>query len=226
MARSPTAPIIATGEHIVGHGLAEAGLNKAPAHAGWRELREQQLPSRPPSAKPSSAAPCRPGRRRRRACHASRSCSGRSSAANGVRRARRLGLRRDRHLGRQHELNADLGVAGSLALKAGVDLELPRSAAYAEPLGQAVRTGASRRDPGHLGRPRPPAIFRLGLFEDPLSSRRRAKLEDMAATERWPVATSPAARSSSSRTAAPCRWADLGGSRRSDRAPTAPGLPG
>src|SRR2546423_1159966 len=35
--------VAATAKHLVGHGLAEGGLNQAPAHAGWRELRDEQL---------------------------------------------------------------------------------------------------------------------------------------------------------------------------------------
>ena len=35
--------VVATGKHLVGHGLAEGGLNQAPAHVGPRELRDEQL---------------------------------------------------------------------------------------------------------------------------------------------------------------------------------------
>ena len=35
--------VVATGKHMVGHGLAEGGLNQAPAHLGPRELRDEQL---------------------------------------------------------------------------------------------------------------------------------------------------------------------------------------
>ena len=35
--------VIATAKHMVGHGLAEGGLNQAPAHIGERELRDEQL---------------------------------------------------------------------------------------------------------------------------------------------------------------------------------------
>jgi hypothetical protein len=35
--------VIATGKHMVGHGLAEGGLNQAPAHMGPREMRDEQL---------------------------------------------------------------------------------------------------------------------------------------------------------------------------------------
>ena len=35
--------VLATGKHMVGHGLAEGGLNQAPAHIGPRELRDAHL---------------------------------------------------------------------------------------------------------------------------------------------------------------------------------------
>ncbi len=43
--RVPTSPtgVLATAKHMVGHGLAEGGLNQAPAHIGPRELRDEQL---------------------------------------------------------------------------------------------------------------------------------------------------------------------------------------
>ena len=35
--------VAATTKHKVGHGLAEGGMNQAPAHAGERELRDEHL---------------------------------------------------------------------------------------------------------------------------------------------------------------------------------------
>ena len=37
------APVLATGKHMVGHGLPEGGMNRAPAHIGPRELRDVYL---------------------------------------------------------------------------------------------------------------------------------------------------------------------------------------
>jgi beta-glucosidase len=37
------AGVAATGKHMVGHGMAEGGLNQAPVHVGPRELRDEQL---------------------------------------------------------------------------------------------------------------------------------------------------------------------------------------
>ena len=39
----PAEGVLATAKHMVGHGLAEGGLNMAPAHVGERELRDEQL---------------------------------------------------------------------------------------------------------------------------------------------------------------------------------------
>src|SRR5207247_5215775 len=33
-------PVLATGKHMVGHGVPEGGLNRAPAHIGSRELAD------------------------------------------------------------------------------------------------------------------------------------------------------------------------------------------
>src|SRR5450756_3031709 len=44
-------------------------------------------------------------------------------------------------IARQHQMTGDLSQVAALALRAGVDLELPRSAAYAEPLALALETG-------------------------------------------------------------------------------------
>ena len=43
--RDPTSSegVVATAKHMVGHGLAEGGMNQAPAHIGERELRDEQL---------------------------------------------------------------------------------------------------------------------------------------------------------------------------------------
>ena len=40
---SLTDGVVATGKHLIGHGLAEGGLNMAPAHLGPRQLRDEQL---------------------------------------------------------------------------------------------------------------------------------------------------------------------------------------
>ncbi|MFL5644287.1 MAG: glycoside hydrolase family 3 protein, partial [Chloroflexota bacterium] len=38
-----TEGVAATAKHMVGHGLAEGGMNQAPAHIGEREMRDEQL---------------------------------------------------------------------------------------------------------------------------------------------------------------------------------------
>ena len=49
--------VIATAKHMVGHGLAEGGMNQAPAHIGERELRDEQLfPFEAGSGAPASRA--------------------------------------------------------------------------------------------------------------------------------------------------------------------------
>ena len=54
--------VIATGKHMVGHGLAEGGLNQAPVHLGTRArcATSSCSRSRPPYGMPGSPASCRP----------------------------------------------------------------------------------------------------------------------------------------------------------------------
>jgi beta-glucosidase len=140
----PAAGIIATGKHLVGHGLAEGGLNMAPVHAGWRELRDEQL-------LPFEAAICEAGLASVMPaysdvdgvpCHASQALlvdilRG-EWAFDGLVASDYLGIE---HLANHHRLASDLGAAAMMALAAGVDLELPRTVAYGEPLASAVGEG-------------------------------------------------------------------------------------
>ena len=143
--------VVATAKHMVGHGLAEGGLNQAPAHIGPRELRDEQL-------FPFEAAVRRVGHRERHA----------GLLRRGRRALPRLGRAADRRscatsgastassprttsgvemIATAHRLTADLGEAARLALVAGVDVELPRTVAFGAPLEAALE-----RRPGRRGR--------------------------------------------------------------------------
>ena len=184
----PTGAIIATGKHIVGHGLAEGGLNQAPAHAGWRELRDEQLLPFEAAIREAALGSVMPayGDVDGVPCHASRELLGTilrdEWGFDGLVASDYVGIAM---LSRQHKLTDDLGIAGALALEAGVDLELPRSAAYAEPLVRAIRTGrvAEATLDASVARVLT-AKFRLGLFEDPyVEPPTGPELADLAATE-------------------------------------------
>jgi beta-glucosidase len=83
------------------------------------------------------------------------------------------------HLVTLHELAADLSDAAALALAAGVDMELPGTAAYGEPLRAALADG--RVDEALLDRAVERVLrtkLRLGLFEQPYA-------EDLPGAGAW-----------------------------------------
>jgi len=163
--------VVATGKHLVGHGLAEGGMNMAPAHIGPRELRDEQLfpfeaavrlaglASMMPAYCDVDGAPC----------HASAELL--------------TGILRDEWgfdgiissdyiaiemLATAHRLTAELGEAARLALAAGVDQELPRTAAFGPPLVEALEAG--RVDEAMIDAAVGRVLqmkFRLGLFDRP-----------------------------------------------------------
>ena len=163
--------IIATGKHFAAHGQSEGGLNQAPVHAGWRELRDEYL-------LPFEAAIREAGLRSvmpaytdldGMPCHASCELLGTILRGewgfDGMVVADYRGIEQ---IAAHHRLTDDLAAAAALALDAGVDVELPRSAAYAEPLRGAIASG-------HIDESLVDASvarvlgekFRLGLFERP-----------------------------------------------------------
>ena len=129
---------------MVGHGLAEGGLNQAPVHAGWRELRDEQLfpfeavireagiGSVMPAYCDVDGVPC----------HASRQLLATilrdEWEFDGVISSDYLGIEQ---IALSHRITDHLGTAGALALAAGVDFELPRRNAYDTPLLAAIERG-------------------------------------------------------------------------------------
>ena len=163
--------VIATGKHLVGHGMAEGGLNQAPVHVGWRELRDEQLFAFEAAVREASLGSIMPAYCEVDGvpCHASRELLGTilrdEWGFDGIVASDYVGIEL---IARQHQMTGDLSQVAALALRAGVDLELPRFAAYAEPLALALETGrveVSLLDAtvGRVLR----AKFRLGLFENP-----------------------------------------------------------
>jgi beta-xylosidase len=165
------APVLATGKHMVGHGLPEGGMNRAPAHIGPRELRDVYL-------WPFEAAVREAGMRSM--MHAYEDVDGVPCVAS--RELFTTTLRDDwgfdgivvsdyagiDELATSHAVVGDLASAAVLALEAGIDVELPSTAAYGAPLAQALADG--RVDPAIVDRAvaRVLAVkFELGLFEAP-----------------------------------------------------------
>jgi beta-glucosidase len=180
--------VVATGKHLVGHGLAEGGLNQAPVHVGTRELHQEHLLPFEAAVRDAGLASIMPAYCDVDGvpCHASRELL--------------TTILRDRWgfdgivvsdytaiqmLSTQHQLTSDLGTAAGLSLWAGVDSELPKSAAYAGPLLEAVADG--RVDEALVDQAVRRILhlkLRLGLFERPfIEMPSAAELAELAAEE-------------------------------------------
>src|SRR5450756_1930480 len=180
--------VIATGDHPVGHGMAEGGLNQAPVHVGWRELRDEQLFPFEAAVREAGLGSVMPAYCDVDGvpCHASHELLTTilrdEWGFDGIVASDYTGIRM---LSSQHKLTADLAVAASLGLRAGVDAELPSSVVYAEPLLRALADGdidASLLDRS-VGRVLQ-MKFRLGLFERPfVDVPSGAMLTELAADE-------------------------------------------
>ena len=163
--------VLATGKHLVGHGLAEGGLNQAPAHLGPREMQDEQffpfetavvdagLASVMPAYCDVDGLPC----------HASHelftTILRERWGFDGIVASDYAGIEM---LQTAHRLTDDPEVVAAMALEAGVDLELPRLSAYAAPLRAALEAGRVSEAlldeaVGRILRIK----FRLGLFDCP-----------------------------------------------------------
>jgi beta-glucosidase len=180
--------VIATGKHMVGHGLAEGGLNQAPVHLGPREMHDEQLFPFEAAVREAGLASVMPAYCDVDGvpCHASRELLTevlRSSwNFDGIVASDYVGLHM---LATQHRLTTDLSVAAALALEAGVDSELPNTVVFGEPLLEAVADG--RIDEGQVDRAVSRVLrikFRLGIFERPfVEPPSAASLAELAADE-------------------------------------------
>jgi len=191
--------VIATGKHIVGHGLAEGGLNQAPAHLGPREMRDEQLFPFEAAVRAAGIASVMPAYCDVDGvpCHASH------ELLTGILRDEWGfdGIVASDYTGIQmvstlHKLTTDLGTAAALGLRAGVDAELPSTVVYGEPLLQAIADG--RVDEAVLDRTVGRVLrmkFRLGIFEQPFVEPPSAVLLAELAAEETRVAAELARRS-------------------------------
>ena len=180
--------VAATGKHMVGHGLAEGGLNQAPAHVGPRELRDEQLLPFEAAIRAAGMASVMPAYCDVDGlpCHASPELLGGILRGewgfDGIVVADYTAVAM---LHTVHRMVADLSEAGRLALEAGVDVELPRTEAYGAPLVAALDDG--RLDEAVLDVAVARVLrlkFRLGLFERPyVEVPTEAELEALAADE-------------------------------------------
>lgn len=175
-------PVIANLKHLVGHGLPEGGLNQAPSHIGTRELMDDYLFPFEVAVRVAGAGSV---------MHAYDDVDGVPCVAS---RELLTTILRERwgfdgivvsdyagvdQLVHRHALAADLGEAGRLALEAGLDMELPRTAAFGAPLLAAIDDGSVPQVLVDLAVERVLAAkFRLGLFERPYVDERLAEAPD------------------------------------------------
>lgn len=139
-----SAGIIATLKHFAGYSASRAGRNLAPVSMGPRELADVILPPFEQAVREAKV---------RSVMHSYSEIDGVPAAAN---EALLTGLLRDdwgfdgvvvadyfgvRFLETQHRVGATAGEAAGLALRAGVDVELPTGDAYVGPLLAEVREG-------------------------------------------------------------------------------------
>ena len=163
--------VLATGKHMVGHGMAEGGLNQAPVHVGPRELRDEQLFPFEAAVREAGLASVMPAYCDVDGlpCHASHELLTEilrdEWGFDGIVASDYVALQM---LATQHQLTNDLSVVAAAALRAGVDAELPNTVVFGEPLIAAIRDG--RIDEGLIDCTVSRVLrmkFRLGLFERP-----------------------------------------------------------
>ncbi|HEY6608311.1 MAG TPA: glycoside hydrolase family 3 protein, partial [Candidatus Limnocylindria bacterium] len=180
--------VVATAKHMVGHGLAEGGMNQAPVHIGERELRDEQLFPFEAAVRRSGIASVMPAYCDVDGvpCHAS------TALLTGILRDEWGfdGIVASDYIGVEmistaHKLTNDLAEAARLALLAGVDAELPRTVVFGSPLETALADGRVSDAALDANVARVLRVkFRLGLFDQPyVPIPDEALLEALAADE-------------------------------------------
>ncbi len=165
------AGVVATGKHFLGYAMSEGGRNWNPVQLGPRELREVY-------AEPFAAAIRDAGLAAIMNSYASVDgvpCAGSPAILTDLLRGE-LGFAGAvvadywsiPQLVRFHRVAAERGAAAGLALSAGLDMELPATEFYGEPLKAEVEAG---RLPTHVVNTAVRRVlrmkFQLGLFEHP-----------------------------------------------------------
>ncbi|KAB8142721.1 beta-glucosidase [Chloroflexia bacterium SDU3-3] len=163
--------IVATAKHFIAYGVSEGGMNWAPAHVPQRELLEVFLMPFEAAIKEAGLASV---------MNAYHELDGVPCAAS---RWLLTELLRDelgfdglvvsdyfavQMIHEYHRMAPTKAEAARLALEAGIDIELPGTDCYGEPLNQAIEAGAVSERLLDAVVSRVLAMkFRLGLFENP-----------------------------------------------------------
>jgi beta-glucosidase len=163
--------VIATGKHFAGHGISEGGLNWAPVHVGQREFREVFLHTFEAAVRVAKLASI---------MNAYHEIDGIPCAASHLLLTDILRgewgfdgiVTADYNavvmLADYHHVAADKGHAARMALEAGLDIELPGTDCYGEPLKKDIDSG--KIELSFIDRAVERILtlkFRLGLFETP-----------------------------------------------------------
>jgi beta-glucosidase len=139
-----TCGVMATGKHFVGYGMSEGGLNWAPPHLSWRELREVYL------------FPFEAAVREAKLASIMNAYHELDGLPCGVSKELLTTILRDEWgfggtvvsdyfaintLKDYHHIASSKAEAGRLALEAGLDVELPFTDCFGDPLREAVQNG-------------------------------------------------------------------------------------
>lgn len=163
--------VVATGKHFLGYAMSEGGRNWAPVHLGPRELREVY-------AEPFAAVIRDAGLAAIMNSYTSVDglpCAGSPAVLTGLLRDE-LGFAGAvvadyfavAQLYSFHRVAATQGEAAALALRAGLDMELPATDFFGEPLKSEVEAGRLRIEVINTAVGRVLEMkFKLGLFENP-----------------------------------------------------------
>jgi beta-glucosidase len=157
---------------MVGHGMAEGGLNQAPVHLGPREMRDEQLFPFEAAVRGAGLASMMPAYCDVDGvpCHASHELLTGilrdEWGFDGIVASDYVGVEM---VSTQHRLTDDLAKVAATSLRAGVDAELPSTVVFGEPLLQALAAGLVDETllDGTVGRVLR-MKFRLGLFDRPI----------------------------------------------------------
>lgn len=176
--RSLAQGIVATGKHFVGYGASEGGMNWAPAHIPWRELREVFVWPFEAVIREAGLASM---------MNAYHELDGVPCGASAVlfRDLLRDELGFDgvvvtdyftvHMLAEYHHIAADESEAAVRALAAGMDVELPALRCFGEPLRQALADGRVALGLVDAAVARVLRMkLQLGLFDDPYVEPQRA----------------------------------------------------
>jgi beta-glucosidase len=163
--------VMATGKHFVGYGMSEGGMNWAPPHIAWREMREVYLFPFEAAVREAKLASIM------NAYHEldGEPCGSSKELLTGILREE-WGFEGTvvsdyfaiNMLNEYHHVVQSKAEAAVISLEAGLDVDLPFTDCYGEPLREAILQGLTAEPLVDVAVRRVLAQkFALGLFENP-----------------------------------------------------------